>query len=147
MRRRPQRSLSKVGVRTKDAPGKRKERDEDMDAEAAPPAKRVSKMQPLQLGPKVFCTPDELYKYFSTLLTEQTLEQNINEAPALPRELWFHCAAPPRSWPLRSPSRRRLWPQYEHMVLEDLLRKGHHDVEGKASSAPAGSKNDPQPSR
>ena len=58
---------------------KRKTRsDATADAEAAP-AKKVSKMQPLKLGPKTFNTPDELYRYFSRLLMEQTLDQNINE--------------------------------------------------------------------
>ena len=41
-------------------------------------------MQPLKLGPKTFKTPEELYRYFSRLLTEQTMEQNINEVWPIP---------------------------------------------------------------
>lgn len=90
--------------------GKRKaELVEDVEAGSAEEAAQQAKLQgrdgethgyePVTLAFKTFSTPEQMYRYFSWLLNNVTLDQNLNE--------------------------------YEHRVLEDLLRVGHHNAQSK----------------
>ena len=105
--------------------------------EAPPPKVSVELDEPLVLGPKTFTHTGDVYKYFGALLSTWTMHQTFNEvrasvAPTGPCQRSRHpacrrlCTAPNASWLLLG-----CCAQYEHMVLEQLLRRGHPNAEGK----------------
>ena len=57
-----------------------KRKAEEGDADAAPDAKKEKKEWiPVTLGPKSFATPEEMIKYFSWILNNTTVNQDMND--------------------------------------------------------------------
>ena len=96
-----------------------------------PPCKTL--VEPLVLGPKTFTTSDAVFRYFSGVLAAMTLHQDCNEArekdAAAGRSSGFCALAPAHTLT------RAAHQQYEKMVLEPLLRRGHPHAELKVRRA------------
>ena len=58
---------------------KAKTADEDGEPATAAAAAAAAAAEPVKVGPKVFKDADQMFKYFSALLSNQTLDQDINE--------------------------------------------------------------------
>ena len=52
------------------------------DETELPPATKRVRCDPIHLGPKVFHDADSVFRFFSGLLAEQTIDQDINEVRA-----------------------------------------------------------------
>ena len=98
-----------------------------------PPCKTL--VEPLVLGPKTFTTSDAVFRYFSGVLAAMTLHQDCNEAREKRGSRREERRVLHRSLRLRTALTCAAPPQYEKMVLEPLLRRGHPHAELKVRRA------------
>ena len=100
----------------------------DGDAAVAADAP-VQASEPVVLGPKTFPTADHCFRYFSGLLTAMTCHQDCNEVRRASRLSCTKLGAP-RVAAAACPNAST--PQYERLVLEPLLMRGHPSAASKA---------------